>query len=122
MFGSIFITIGAACSDLKDAQGMMTPAMLLMMLPWMTWFSILNAPDSTSRWRCRSFPRDAVPDAAAHHAAARSADVADRLCSVLTAVTSMAAVYAAGKIFRTGLLMQGKAATFGEMWKWVRAD
>ena len=28
MFGSIFITIGAACSDLKDAQGMMTPAML----------------------------------------------------------------------------------------------
>ena len=39
MFGSIFITIGAACSDLKDAQGMMTPAMLLMMLPWMTWFA-----------------------------------------------------------------------------------
>ena len=46
MFGSIFITIGASCSDLKDAQGMMTPAMLIMMLPWMTWFAILNAPDS----------------------------------------------------------------------------
>ena len=29
MFGSVFITIGAACSDLKDAQGMMTPAMLM---------------------------------------------------------------------------------------------
>ena len=40
------------------------------------------------------------------------------LAVVLTAVTR-SAVYAAGKIFRTGLLMQGKAATFGEMWKWV---
>ncbi len=41
---------------------------------------------------------------------------------VLTALTAVAFVYAAGKIFRTGLLMQGKAATFGEMWKWVRAE
>ena len=41
---------------------------------------------------------------------------------VLTTVTSIVAVYAAGKIFRTGLLMQGKAATFGEMWKWVRSS
>jgi ABC-2 type transport system permease protein len=44
------------------------------------------------------------------------------LSVVLTALTTVAAVYAAGKIFRTGLLMQGKAATFGEMWKWVRAS
>ena len=41
---------------------------------------------------------------------------------VLTTITAIGFVYAAGKIFRTGLLMQGKAATFGEMWKWVRAD
>jgi hypothetical protein len=40
----------------------------------------------------------------------------------ITAATVVAAVYAAGKIFRTGLLMQGKAATLAEMWRWVRAD
>jgi ABC-2 type transport system permease protein len=39
----------------------------------------------------------------------------------ITALATVAMVYAAGKIFRTGLLMQGKAATFGEMWRWVRA-
>jgi ABC-2 type transport system permease protein len=44
------------------------------------------------------------------------------LSVVLTSATVVAVVYAAGKIFRTGLLMQGKAATLGEMWKWVRAD
>jgi len=30
-------------------------------------------------------------------------------------------IWAAGKIFRTGLLMQGKSATFAEMLRWVMA-
>ena len=56
MFGSVFITIGAACSDLKDAQGMMPPAMLLLMLPWLTWFAVLNAPDSRVAMGLSFFP------------------------------------------------------------------
>ena len=123
MFGSIFITIGAACSDLKDAQGMMTPAMLIMMLPWMTWFAVINAPESPVAVGLSLFPtatpflmllRIMLPPGPAFWQILLSV--------VLTAITSVAAVYAAGKIFRTGLLMQGKAATFGEMWKWVRAS
>jgi ABC-2 type transport system permease protein len=121
MFGSIFITIGAACSDLKDAQGMMTPAMLIMMLPWMTWFAILNAPDSSMSIGLSLFPTAApflmllrimIPPGPPVWQIA--------LAVAIAAATTVAAVYAAGRIFRTGLLMQGKAATFGEMWKWVR--
>lgn len=123
IFGSIFITIGAACSDLKDAQGMMTPAMLFLMLPWMTWFAILNAPESPMSVGLSLFPtatpflmllRIAIPPGPPVWQIALSV--------VLTAATAVALVHAAGKIFRTGLLMQGKAATLGEMWKWVRAD
>ena len=123
MFGAVFITIGAACSDLKDAQGMMTPAMLMMMLPAMTWFSIINAPDSTVSVALSLLPtatpflmllRIAIPPGPPVWQIA--------LGFVLTAVTAVVFVRAAGKIFRTGLLMQGKAATFGEMWKWVRAE
>ena len=47
IFGSIFIAIGAACTDLKDSQGMMTPVMMLIMLPIMTWSLVLRAPDGT---------------------------------------------------------------------------
>ena len=41
---------------------------------------------------------------------------------VLTTATAVGLAYAAGKIFRVGLLMQGKGATLGEMWRWVRAS
>jgi len=123
MFGSIFITIGAACSDLKDAQGMMTPAMLIMMLPWMTWFAVINAPESPVAVGLSLFPT-ATPFLMLLRIMLPPGPPLWQilLAVLLTAVTSVAAVFAAGKIFRTGLLMQGKAATFGEMWKWVRAS
>jgi ABC-2 type transport system permease protein len=123
MFGSIFITIGAACTDLKDAQGMMTPAMLVMMLPWMTWFAIINAPDSPVAVGLSLFPTNAPFLMLLRIAIPPGPPMWQIVLSVsLTFATAVALVHAAGRIFRTGLLMQGKAATFGEMWKWVRAE
>jgi ABC-2 type transport system permease protein len=123
MFGAIFITIGAACSDLKDAQGMMTPAMLVMMLPALTWFAIINAPESPI-----AVGLSLVPTATPFLMLLRIAIPPGPplwqilLSVVLTGATAVAIVYAAGKVFRTGLLMQGKAASLAEMWKWVRAE
>jgi ABC-2 type transport system permease protein len=123
MFGSMFISIGAACSDLKDAQGMMGPAMMLMMLPWMTWFAVLNAPESPIAIGLSLFPtatpflmllRIALPPGPPMWQVA--------LGLGLTTATSFGLAYAAGRIFRTGLLMQGKGATLGEMWRWVRTS
>lgn len=123
IFGSMFIAIGAACSDLKDAQNMMTPTMLLLMLPAFTWFPVAKAPDSPMAVTLSMIPtaspflmlmRISVPPGPPVWQLAVSVGV--------TAVTVVAAVYAAGRIFRTGLLMQGKAATLGEMWRWVRSS
>jgi ABC-type Na+ efflux pump permease subunit len=122
IFGSVFIAIGSACSDLKDAQNMMTPAMLLLMVPALTWFSVARAPDSSM-----SFALSMIPTAAPFLMLMRIAvppgpPLWQVLLSIgLTALTVVAAIFAAGKIFRTGLLMQGKAATPAEMWRWVRA-
>jgi ABC-2 type transport system permease protein len=41
------------------------------------------------------------------------------LAAILTALTALLCVWAGGKIFRTGLLMQGKTPTFAELAKWV---
>ena len=123
MFGSVFITIGAACSDLKDAQGMMPPAMLLLMLPWLTWFAVLNAPDSPMAMGLSFFPTATPFLMLLRIMLPPGPPVWQIAVSVaITALATVVMVYAAGKIFRTGLLMQGKAATFGEMWRWVRTS
>ncbi len=122
IFGSIFIAIGAACTDLKDSQNMMTPVMLLVMLPLFTWAAILRAPDGML-----AIGLSLLPTAAPFLMLLRIAlQPGPPLWQVLLSVAIMAGftvvcVWAAGRIFRTGLLMQGKSATVPEMIRWVRA-
>jgi ABC-2 type transport system permease protein len=122
IFGSLFIAIGAACNDLKDSQNMMTPVMLLVMVPVFTAGSVLRAPDGTM-----ATVLSLVPTAAPFLMLLRiSLQPGPPMWQIglsvgLMAATAVTVVWAAGKIFRTGLLMQGKSATFAEMLKWVMA-
>jgi ABC-2 type transport system permease protein len=43
------------------------------------------------------------------------------VCVALLLATVVGIVWAGAKVFRVGLLMQGKSATVGEMMRWVRA-
>jgi len=38
--------VGAACSELKDAQSLMMPVMLLSMIPVFVWTAVLKNPTS----------------------------------------------------------------------------
>jgi ABC-2 type transport system permease protein len=122
IFGSLFISIGAACNDLKDSQNMMTPVMLLVMLPMFTAGSVLRAPDGTL-----ALVLSMIPTAAPFLMLLRIAlQPGPPLWQVIVSVALMIAtvllvVWAGGKIFRTGLLMQGKSATLPEMLRWVKA-
>jgi ABC-2 type transport system permease protein len=122
IFGSLFVAIGAACNDLKDSQNMMTPVMLLVMLPMFTAGSVMRAPDGTL-----ALALSMIPTASPFLMLLRIAlQPGPPLWQVAVSVALMIAtvllvVWAAGKIFRTGLLMQGKSATIPEMLRWVRA-
>jgi ABC-2 type transport system permease protein len=122
IFGAIFIAIGAACNDLKDSQGMMTPVMLFMMVPVLTWGAVLKAPDSTLSLALSLLPT-ATPFLMLLRIGLQPGPPLWQilLSVVLMAVTTILTVWAAGRIFRTGILMQGKSATVGEMIRWVKA-
>jgi ABC-2 type transport system permease protein len=122
MFGAAFMAIGAACSDLKDAQSMMTPIMLVFVLPFMVWSPVLQTPDSLFSIVVSLVPvmtpmlmllRLTIQPGPAWWQVG--------LSLVLTLATSLLFVWAAGKIFRTGILMQGKSPSLGEMIRWVKA-
>ena len=122
LYGSIFISIGAACNEIKDTQTMMMPAMLLIMLPMFSWATIFRAPTSTFATAMSLFPT-ATPLLMLPLTTISPAPPLWQQGAgiVLTGATTVLFVWAAGRIFRVGLLMQGKSATVADMMRWVKA-
>ncbi|MCC6165141.1 MAG: ABC transporter permease [Acidobacteria bacterium] len=122
LYGSLFIAIGAACSEIKDAQGMMTPAIILTILPLLVWIQVVQNPDGAIATGFSLVPfwspylmlmRLALPPGPPLWQLA--------LAVVGSVATTIAIVWAAGRILRVGLLMQGKTASYREMARWIGA-
>jgi ABC-2 type transport system permease protein len=122
IFGAVFIAIGAACSDLKDSQSMMQPVMILLLVPMFMAPVVLRQPGSTF-----SVVASLVPTATPFLMLIRLAMTPPpptwqvALSLLLTIGTAVAFVWAAGRIFRVGLLMQGKPPNLPELLKWIWA-
>ena len=122
IFGSIFVAIGAACNDLKDTQSMITPVMILVILPLVTWSAVIRAPDSTLSVVLSMLPTSAPFLMLLRIAIQPGPPLWQILLSfAIVLAATVVVVWAAGRIFRTGILMQGKSASFSEMLRWVKA-
>ncbi len=119
-FGSLFIAIGAACSDIKSAQAAMVPVMMLVIMPLMAFPIILKNPNGNVAVALSLFP-PATPLLMTLRLALQPGPPLWQpiLALVLTCGTTLGIVWAAGKVFRTGILMQGKSASLREMARWV---
>jgi ABC-2 type transport system permease protein len=120
IFGSIFSAIGAACSEIRDAQSFMFPVMLLLMLPFFVFTPIMQSPGSSfARWFSLFPPatpmlmmlRLAMPPGPAWWEIA--------LGVTLTTLFMLACVWAGAKIFRIGILAHGQAPSFGKLLRWI---
>jgi len=118
-FGSLK---GARQPELDQSIDKWLEVMLLSMIPVFVWTAVLKNPASPLAVGMSLFP-PASPFLMLMRLALRPAPPAWQvaLSVVLTTLTAMAIVGAAGKIFRTGLLMQGKPPSFVELARWVMA-
>jgi ABC-2 type transport system permease protein len=122
LYGAMFIAIGAACSEVKDAQGMMMPALMLSMFPIFLWLQVAQNPDSPMSVGFSLFPFAAPYLMLLRIAIPPGPPAWQVVLAVAGAIaTTVAMVWAAGRILRVGLLMQGKTANYREMWRWIRA-
>ena len=56
MYGALFIAVGAAVSDMREAQSMMMPVMIFAMMPMFVWFQVVREPASTLSVGMSLFP------------------------------------------------------------------
>jgi ABC-2 type transport system permease protein len=120
MYGSLFIAIGAAVSDMKEAQSLMTPVMLVIIIPMFVMQNVLREPNSSLSLALSLFPLATPMLMTLRQAVPPGIPLWQPLAGVaLVLITSLLCVFAAGRVFRVGILMQGKGARLTEIGRWV---
>jgi ABC-2 type transport system permease protein len=121
VFGALMMAIGAAVNQMAEAQSLMGPIMILMMLPYMLSPMIGRAPNSTFSIAI-SFIPPINTFAMMSRLASDSPPPAWQvwLTVVIGFGAACGAVWFAAKVFRIGLLMHGKAPNFATLIKWAR--
>lgn len=121
LFASLFAAVGAMCSTEEEAQQAQFPVIMLLIVPfvlqmttiqgnsfgWMDWVALFPYFSPVMM-----FPR-AVASAVPWWMVA--------LSLVLMALALVATAWVAGRIYRVGILMQGKRPTLRELVRWVKS-
>ncbi len=120
MYGALFIAIGAAVSDLKEAQNLTTPVMLLVVAPMFVWMNVVREPMSSFSVIVSLFPPATPMLMLMRQSIPPGIPLWQPLLGVVgVLLMTTFCVFAAGRIFRVGILMQGKGAKLSEMARWV---
>lgn len=120
MYGSMFIAAGAAVTTIKEAQTMMMPVMLLIVLPISLVGNMIQDPSGTLAMVGSFFPFSAPMVMTARLAIPPSLPVWQPLLAAgITITTTIILVWCAGRIFRVGLLMQGQGANYADIARWI---
>jgi len=123
MCAAMMAAVGSAVSDLREAQTLVSPVMLLMMLPMMLWLPISENPTGILA-TVASF----IPPIGPFVMVLRTTGALEGIpawqvgAALLTnAVGAVGLVWLGARIFRIGILMQGKPPTPIELLRWARA-
>ncbi len=120
IFGSLFIAVGAAAGDIKDTQTLLMPIMLFACLPFFALGPIIEDPNGRVAVICSYFPFATPMLLVARQSVPPGVPIAQMVTGiVLVLITTLFCVWAAGRIFRIGILMQGKGPKMTDLVRWV---
>jgi ABC-type Na+ efflux pump permease subunit len=122
MVAAIMAGVGSAVSDLREAQSLVGPAMLALMVPLILWMPIVEYPNGGLAVAF-SFIPPASPFVMVLRLTAANEPIPlwQSILALVVASGSVAAlVWAGARIFRVGVLMQGKTPTPRELLRWIR--
>jgi ABC-2 type transport system permease protein len=121
MMAGMMGAIGAAVNDVSEAGTLMSPVMMVNMLPWLLWLPITRHPDGALAVAMSFLPPVNLYAMLLRMSSSSPPPLWQTWLSVLVAAAgAAAALWFAAKVFRIGLLMNGKPPSFRTLVKWVR--
>jgi ABC-type Na+ efflux pump permease subunit len=119
-YAALLVGIGSVCNSLKEAQNLMQPIMLLLIVPMITMFPVGQDPNGTLA-KVLSYIPPFTPFVMMNRAAAPPTMMEYVLTTLLLVVSIGIVTWAASKVFRVGVLMTGKPPKIKEILGWLKA-
>ena len=121
IIASVMAAVGSAVSDVREAQSLLGPIMIVLVIPMMLWMPILRNPNSMFAQICSFLPPISPFVMILRLSGSEPVPLWQIPASIaLGGVTILFCLWAAGKIFRVGVLMYGKPPNFRTLIKWIR--
>jgi ABC-2 type transport system permease protein len=122
MYAALFAAVGSAVDSEADTQQFMLPLTLPLVFGWMMLPSVISDPNSSTSFWMSIFPLTSpVVMMVRGSMGFEPGTVWQLFLSMALLIGAfIGTTWLAGKIYRTGILMYGKKATYKELWKWLR--
>ena len=119
LYSSLFAAVGSAVDAEADTQQFVLPITIPLILSFLLIQNIMDNPDGSL-----AFWMSIIPFTSPVIMMVRlpfGVDSFDLFLSMITLIISFISIaWIASKIYRVGILMYGKKASYKEIWKWIR--
>ncbi|MBC8405099.1 MAG: ABC transporter permease [Planctomycetes bacterium] len=120
MFGALLAAVGAACNEASETQSLMPFVMAPMMIPMFVWFPVVKEPLGNFATGMSLFPPFTPVLMMLRMSTPAGVPTWQPWVGLIGLIAfTLFSVWAGGRIFRVGILMQGQAPKIGQLIKWV---
>ncbi|MBL9076460.1 MAG: ABC transporter permease [Planctomycetes bacterium] len=120
LYAAILVGLGSVCNSLKEAQNLLQPVFLLLIVPLVSMMFIVQEPNGTVA-KVLSYVPLFTPFTMMNRAGGPPEVYEYVVTGLILVVSVVVAFRAAGKVFRVGILMTGNPPKLKEVLGWLRA-
>lgn len=121
LYSALYAAVGAMCSTEEETRQLQLPVTMMLVIPFVLMTGMISTGADTPLLTGLSmFPLFTPLVMFARAASGVAPFWQIGLSIVLTALAVVGVAWVAGRIYRVGILMQGKRPTLPELWRWVK--
>lgn len=119
-FSTLYLAVGAMCSDMQDTRSLSTPVTLLVVLPFIVSFMVIKDP-TTETAQILSYIPFFTPLIMFLRISLVMPPAGEIILAIgINILGVLLITWVAARIFRIGILMYGKRPAVPEILKWIR--